>query len=82
MPAYMDEWTAGGSGQFRQRPAQRDTVGLRGGAEREQARGGEISHPAIEGKDLVYSYKLIEGTMPKTGGATALFSSCRGLRKA
>ena len=33
----------------------------------------EISHPVIEGKDLVYKYKLIEGTLPKSGGATALF---------
>ena len=33
----------------------------------------KIGHPVIDGKDLVYSYKLIEGTMPKAGGATALF---------
>ena len=33
----------------------------------------EISHPVIDGKDLVYNYKLIEGTMPKADGATALF---------
>ena len=33
----------------------------------------EISHPVIDGNDLVYSYQLIEGPMPKTGGATALF---------
>jgi hypothetical protein len=33
----------------------------------------EISHPVIEGNDLIYHYKLIEGTMPKAGGATALF---------
>jgi hypothetical protein len=33
----------------------------------------EISHPVIDGNDLVYSCKLIEGTMPKAGGATALF---------
>ena len=33
----------------------------------------EISHPVLEGKDLVYHYKLIEGPLPKTGGATALF---------
>ena len=33
----------------------------------------EISHPVGEGNDLVYHYKLIEGPMPKSGGATALF---------
>ena len=33
----------------------------------------KISHPVVDGKDLVYSYKLIEGAMSKAGGATALF---------
>ena len=33
----------------------------------------EISHPVIEGDDLIYHYKLIEGAMPKAGGPTALF---------
>jgi len=27
----------------------------------------------VEGSDLVYTYKLIDGTMPKSGGATSLF---------
>jgi hypothetical protein len=39
----------------------------------------EITHPVIDGKDLVYSYKLIEGTMPKGGGATALFIDAIGV---
>lgn len=34
----------------------------------------EISHPVMDGKDLVYDYKLIEGMMPKSGGTTALCS--------
>jgi hypothetical protein len=33
----------------------------------------EISHPVIKGNDLISHYKLIEGTMPTSGGATALF---------
>ena len=33
----------------------------------------EISEPKVEGKDLVYAYKLIEGQMPKTGTAPSLF---------
>ncbi|MGA8052357.1 MAG: hypothetical protein WCA12_00595, partial [Burkholderiales bacterium] len=32
-----------------------------------------ISNPFVDGRDLVYSYKRIEGTMPKSGGVTALF---------
>jgi hypothetical protein len=33
----------------------------------------EISHPVVDGNDLIYSYRMIEGTMPGNGGATALF---------
>lgn len=33
----------------------------------------EISKPKVEGKDLVYSYKIIEGKLPGGGGATCLF---------
>jgi len=32
-----------------------------------------ITEPKTDGRDLVYSYKLIEGTVPESGGATALF---------
>ncbi len=31
------------------------------------------TNPVVDGNDLVYNYKVIEGTMPKAGGATALF---------
>lgn len=34
----------------------------------------EIRHPVVDSNDLVYQYTLIEGEMPKTGGATAVFS--------
>lgn len=33
----------------------------------------EISEPVVDDKDLVYSYKLVEGKVPTSGGATALF---------
>jgi hypothetical protein len=33
----------------------------------------EIFDPKVLGKDLVYSYKLIEGKVPASGGATSLF---------
>jgi hypothetical protein len=33
----------------------------------------EITNPVIDGHDLVYHYKLLEGTMPKSGGAASLF---------
>lgn len=33
----------------------------------------EISHPVVEGKDLIYDFKIIEGSLPAEGGETALF---------
>lgn len=33
----------------------------------------ELLNPVFDGSDLVYDYKLIEGTMPSKGGATSLF---------
>lgn len=39
----------------------------------------KISHPVVDGDDLVYSYKIIQGTMPSNGGATALFIDSIGV---
>ncbi|WP_291992989.1 hypothetical protein [Candidatus Accumulibacter sp. ACC003] len=33
----------------------------------------ENGEPVVDGQDLVYSYELSEGKMPKAGGASALF---------
>lgn len=33
----------------------------------------EIGKAVVDGRDLVYSYELSEGKMPKGGGARALF---------
>jgi hypothetical protein len=33
----------------------------------------EISNPVVDGRDVVYSYKLLNGTMPASGGAGTLF---------
>ena len=32
-----------------------------------------VSNPIVDGHDLVYNYKVIEGTLPQKGGATSLF---------
>ena len=32
-----------------------------------------ISNPKVDGTDLVYNYKLIDGNLPASGGATSLF---------
>src|SRR5437899_10767452 len=74
MPAYMDEWKAGeGPDNFSSDPPNATLSVYESGRHENTLAVVEISHPVIDGKDLVYQYKLIEGTMPKSGGATALF---------
>jgi len=74
MPAYLDEWKAGeGPDNFSSDPPNATISVYESGNHENTLAVVKISHPVIDGKDLVYNYKLIEGTMPKTGGATALF---------
>src|SRR6266487_314088 len=74
MPAYMDEWKAGeGPDNFSSDPPNATISVYESGNHENTLAVVKISHPVIDGKDLVYNYKLIEGTMPKAGGATALF---------
>ena len=74
MPAYFDEWTAkAGSDNFKNDPPNA-TLSVYEGSNKENTLAViEISNPVMEGKDLIYKYKMIEGEMPKSGGATALF---------
>jgi hypothetical protein len=74
MPAYMDEWKAGERpNNFTNDPPNATLSIYEPGRNDNTLTVVKISHPVIDGKDLVYQYKLIEGTMPKAGGATALF---------
>jgi len=70
----MDEWKAGaGPDDFASDPPNATLSVYAPGSQENKMVVVEISHPVIEGKDMVYDYRLIEGTMPKAGGATALF---------
>src|SRR5437016_7721382 len=74
MPAYLDEWKAGeGPDNFSSDPPNATISVYESGNHENTLAVVKISHPVVDGKDLVYSYKLIEGAMPKVGGATALF---------
>ncbi len=74
MPAYLDEWKAGeGPDNFSSDPPNATISVYESGNHENTLAVVKISHPVIDGKDMVYNYKLIEGTMPKAGGATALF---------
>ncbi|OWV97140.1 hypothetical protein [Rhizobium sp. R693] len=39
----------------------------------------EVTDPRIEGHDLVYGYKLMEGELPVAGEQTSLFIGCIGV---
>ena len=74
MPAYMDEWKAGaGPDNFANDPPNATLSVYEPGQNENKLTVVKISHPVIEGNDLVYRYKLIEGAMPRAGGPTALF---------
>ncbi|CAD0232029.1 conserved hypothetical protein [Planktothrix agardhii] len=74
MPAYLDEWTAkAGKDNFKNDPPNATLSVYEGNKKENTLVVVEISNPVIEGKDLIYKYKVIEGEMPKAGGATALF---------
>ena len=74
MSAYMTEWKKGeGANNFASDPPNATLSVFEPGHEDNTLTVLEISHPVIDGNDLVYSYKLIEGTLPKSSGPAALF---------
>jgi hypothetical protein len=73
-PEYMKEWTASaGSDNFTNDPPNATLSVYEKGQPQNSLVVIEISNPVIDGKDIIYNYKVIEGTMPKTGGQNALF---------
>lgn len=73
-PEYMKEWTASaGSDNFKNDPPNATLSVYEKGQPQNSLVVIEISNPVIDGKDIVYNYKVIEGKMPKTGGQSALF---------
>ncbi len=71
---YMKEWTAAaGPNNFSKDPPNATLSVYQPGKDENTLTVIEISEPKIEGKDLVYTYKLIEGQMPKAGTAPSLF---------
>ena len=71
---YLKEWTAAaGPNNFSKDPPNATLSVYQPGKEENSLTVVEISEPKLEGKDLLYRYKLIEGQMPKAGTATSLF---------
>ena len=74
MSDYLDKWKASaGPENFNADPPNATLSVYEPGRPDSALAVVEISQPVIDGNDLVYSYQLIEGPMPKSGGATALF---------
>jgi hypothetical protein len=74
MANYMKEWTAAaGKDNFSKDPPNATLSVYEAGQSENTLTVVEISAPEVQGKDLVYRYKLIEGKVPASGGAVALF---------
>lgn len=74
MAAYLEEWTArAGPDNFAADPPNASLSVYEPGREENGISIIRISHPRMEGRDLSYRYRVIEGTVPRAGGATTLF---------
>lgn len=71
---YLKEWTArAGADNFGNNPPTATLSVYEAGKTENTLSVVEISHPKVEGADLVYNYRKLDGTVPVTGGATSLF---------
>lgn len=74
MPKYLDEWTPkAGKDNFSANPPNASLSVYEPEKEENIVAVVEITNPQVDGSDLIYNYKLIEGNLPASGGATALF---------
>jgi hypothetical protein len=74
MADYMKEWTSkAGKDNFGKDPPNATLSVFEAGKPDSTLTVVEISNPKMVGKDLVYSYKVIDGKVPRTGGETAIF---------
>ena len=80
MADYLQEWTkAEGNDNFRADPPNATLSVYEPGQADNTLVVVELSHPHVDGADLVYTYKLLDGKMPKGGGETALFIDAIGI---
>ena len=74
MADYLKEWTAkAGKDNFGADPPNAVLSVYEPGQPDNTIVVVEITNPVVDGVDLIYSYKIIDGAMPAAGGATALF---------
>jgi hypothetical protein len=74
MAGYLDEWQAvEGPDNFGSNPPNATLSVYEPGQAANSLAVVILTHPVVDGRDLVYNYKVIEGEIPKNGGATSLF---------
>jgi hypothetical protein len=74
MDDYLKEWTSkAGKDNFGGDPPNATVSVYEPGEPDNTVAVVEITNPMIDGRDLIYSYKVIEGDLPAGGGPTALF---------
>ena len=74
MSEFLDEWTSkAGKDNFGADPPNAVLSVYEPGQADSTLVVVEISHPKVDGADMVYNYKLIKGKLPASGGQTALF---------
>jgi hypothetical protein len=74
MADYLKEWTAkAGKDNFSADPPNATLSVYEPGKHENTLVVVKITNPVVDGADLIYTYKIIDGTMPAAGGATSLF---------
>ena len=74
MTDYFKEWTSqAGKDNFKADPPNAVLSVYEPGKADNKLATVKITNPVVDGADLVYNYKLIEGKLPAGGGATSLF---------
>ena len=82
MADYLKEWTAkAGKDNFAADPPNATLSVYEPGQPENTLVVVKITNPKVDGADLVYTYKIIDGKMPAGGGATTLFIDWIGRRR-
>ena len=80
MSDYLKEWAkAEGNDNFTKDPPNATLSVFEPGQPDNTIAVVEISHPKVDGSDIIYTYKLLDGKMPQKGGATSLFIDAIGI---
>jgi hypothetical protein len=80
MAEYLQEWSRhAGKDNFAKDPPNATLSVYEPGKDDSTLAVIELLNPRVEGHDLVYNYRVIEGGLPKTGGETSLFIDSIGI---